>query len=484
MANLVSMSNRLLGSQDKEAARYIQGTAKGDSTNGWVDVDVGGETINVRCTGRVYSGDEVLLLVQNGKVYSVGSAGAGDKLQEAINKKAQKGDAGVGVDAPKCGVSYQASDDGVTVPTGEWSSSIPSVSAGKWLWTRTTVAYTDGNTTVSYSVSRNGEDGKSGASGTNGKMFYATCSTAKGTAAKVATLQSTDGWDGLYTGCTVSVKFTDGCEVSSGITLKVGGTTAYSVYTNGSNSMYCVAGTSVLFCLDTVTGTQGWYNCSNPVYASTVTVGNPSGYNCYIDSASFQVRKSTTVYSDFHSNGAEFGLQAPTTGNNGGYLAFGPASNQIKMAAIINQTLSDNSSKNIVNFSNAGGLRVNGNEIYRPMSLYSNSTGFTTSATLAYVNGDSMDVTNFYYIDVYFHMQEGSSTTAYDPQCVRFFNNKGNLTYKVLHCRHCWLIGTTLGVNEAQATLFISGSTARLNSQMSTTYQICITRIEGWVGSA
>lgn len=62
-------------------------------------------------------------------------------------------------------ITYQASNSGTAIPTGEWSSSVPAVSAGQYLWTRTVTTYTDSTTTTSYSVSRNGTDGSDGAPG-------------------------------------------------------------------------------------------------------------------------------------------------------------------------------------------------------------------------------------------------------------------------------------------------------------------------------
>lgn len=58
--------------------------------------------------------------------------------------------------------TYQVSNSGVTIPTGTWSASVPSLNSGQYLWTRTTVNYSDGTTTTSYSVSYKGGDGEDG----------------------------------------------------------------------------------------------------------------------------------------------------------------------------------------------------------------------------------------------------------------------------------------------------------------------------------
>ena len=65
-------------------------------------------------------------------------------------------------------VEYQASTSGTTVPTGTWSSTIPTVAQGSYLWTRTTTNYTSGTPTVGYSVARMGVNGAKGDKGATG----------------------------------------------------------------------------------------------------------------------------------------------------------------------------------------------------------------------------------------------------------------------------------------------------------------------------
>ena len=75
-------------------------------------------------------------------------------------------------------VTYQAGSSGTTVPTGTWSSSIPSVSAGQYLWTKTVTNYTSGNPTTAYSVGRMGTNGTNGSNGSNGSDGKGIKSTA------------------------------------------------------------------------------------------------------------------------------------------------------------------------------------------------------------------------------------------------------------------------------------------------------------------
>lgn len=66
-------------------------------------------------------------------------------------------------------VTYQIGSSGTTVPTGTWNTSVPSVSAGQYLWTRTIITYTDNTTSTSYSVGRNGNNGATGPQGPQGE---------------------------------------------------------------------------------------------------------------------------------------------------------------------------------------------------------------------------------------------------------------------------------------------------------------------------
>ena len=59
--------------------------------------------------------------------------------------------------------------NGNELATNKWLTTVPNVIEGSYLWTRTTVNYSDGNSTVTYSVSRQGIDGADGIDGINGR---------------------------------------------------------------------------------------------------------------------------------------------------------------------------------------------------------------------------------------------------------------------------------------------------------------------------
>ena len=65
-------------------------------------------------------------------------------------------------------VEYKVGTSGTEAPTGTWSVGIPTVPSGQYLWTRTTITYTDKTTTILYSVSSKGDKGDQGIPGTKG----------------------------------------------------------------------------------------------------------------------------------------------------------------------------------------------------------------------------------------------------------------------------------------------------------------------------
>ena len=69
----------------------------------------------------------------------------------SIAFKGNQGIQGTSVKISSKSIQYVGSSSGTTTPTSGWQDTIPSVSAGNYLWTKTTVTYSDGTSTVSYS---------------------------------------------------------------------------------------------------------------------------------------------------------------------------------------------------------------------------------------------------------------------------------------------------------------------------------------------
>lgn len=151
-----------------------------------------------------------------------------------------------------------------------------------------------------------GATGPTGPKGSDGQMLYATCGTGASTIAKVATLAA--GTLTLKAGVTVAVRFTY-ANTASSPTLNVAGTGAKAIYTQGVRYAYWAAGATVVFTYD---GTN-WRVASEPVYASTATIGNPAGGNVYIDGSNVNLRKGSTVLGSFHAS--QYGESELVLGN-------------------------------------------------------------------------------------------------------------------------------------------------------------------------
>ncbi|WCG23668.1 phage tail protein (plasmid) [Vagococcus lutrae] len=89
-----------------------------------------------------------------------------------ISKDGNSGSDGLpgkdGVGIKKTTIEYANSTNGVTKPTTGWTTTIPSVPNGNYLWTRTTWTYTDNTAETGYSVARMGANGPKGDQGIKG----------------------------------------------------------------------------------------------------------------------------------------------------------------------------------------------------------------------------------------------------------------------------------------------------------------------------
>ena len=80
----------------------------------------------------------------------------------SVSYNGTNGSNGTSVSITSTAVEYQVGDSGTAAPTGSWSPSVPSVPEGKFLWTRTTVVYSNNSSTISFSVSYKGTNGTNG----------------------------------------------------------------------------------------------------------------------------------------------------------------------------------------------------------------------------------------------------------------------------------------------------------------------------------
>lgn len=151
------------------------------------------------------------------------------KFSFAVAKTGSTGASGTSVTVSSTSVQYQTSSSGTTTPTGTWGNSVPSVTNGQFLWTRTIVNYSDGKSTTSYSVSYKGTNGTNGNDGTS---VTVTSTSVKYQAGSSGTTKPTGTWstsiptvnNGQYLWTQTIVTYSDGKS-----------TEAYSVSYKGTN---------------------------------------------------------------------------------------------------------------------------------------------------------------------------------------------------------------------------------------------------------
>ena len=80
----------------------------------------------------------------------------------------EKGDTGDAATLVSSSVEYQVSDSGTIIPSGSWSTAVPLVEQGRYLWTKVTQRFNSGKPVISYSVTRMGLDGSGSVSSVAG----------------------------------------------------------------------------------------------------------------------------------------------------------------------------------------------------------------------------------------------------------------------------------------------------------------------------
>lgn len=212
---------QLEGSQGPQGKQGISGTNGADGKTSYLHIKYsndGGKTF----TGN--SGEDIGAYIGTCVDYakddptSVGTY-KWAKIKGEAGAKGDKGDTGKGVKSTS--VAYQVSTSGTTVPTGTWSGSVPSASAGQYLWTRTIITYTDDTTSTIYSVGRMGTNG---ANGTNGKSIGSVVNYYLATAFSSGVTTATSGWTTAVQSVSAAkkylwnyevVKYTDGTVAST-----------------------------------------------------------------------------------------------------------------------------------------------------------------------------------------------------------------------------------------------------------------------------
>lgn len=147
----------------------------------------------------------------------------------SIAFKGATGQNGTSVTVSSTSVTYQIGTSGTTKPTGTWSTTVPNVPNGQFLWTKTVVTYSDGKSTEAYSVSYKGTNGTNGSNGTSVTVSSTSVTYQTGTS---GTTPPTGTWNptvpnvpnGQYLWTKTVVNYSDGKSTES-----------YSVSYKGTN---------------------------------------------------------------------------------------------------------------------------------------------------------------------------------------------------------------------------------------------------------
>ena len=185
-----------------------------------VDTDQTAPTLTISVTTSVKTGGVVEIPVH------IGDITIQKTFSFAIAFTGTNGSNGTSVTVKSTSVTYQMGTSGTTAPTGSWSTSVPSVGAGQYLWTKTVVTYSDGKSTTAYSVSRSGTNGTNGTSVTVSSTSVTYQVSSSGTTTPTGTWSSTIPTlsAGKYLWTKTVVIYSDGKS-----------TTSYSVSRSGTN---------------------------------------------------------------------------------------------------------------------------------------------------------------------------------------------------------------------------------------------------------
>lgn len=182
-------------------------------------------TLTISVTTSVTSAGVVKIPVH------IGDITINKEFSYAIAFTGATGQNGSSITIKSTSVTYFASSSGTSTPSDSenWTTSVPTVANGQYLWTKTVVTYSDNTSTKSYSVSYKGTNGSNG---TNGTSVTVSSTSVKYVASNSGTEQPSSGWqdtvptvnNGQYLWTQTIVVYSDGKR-----------TEAYSVSYKGTN---------------------------------------------------------------------------------------------------------------------------------------------------------------------------------------------------------------------------------------------------------
>ena len=306
-----------------------------------------------------------------------------------------KGQDGTSIKITSKSVTYQTSTSGTTTPTGTWSTTVPTVNNGQYLWTKTTVQYSDGNKTEAYSVSYKGTNGTNGASVTVSKTEVTYQVSTSGTTAPTGTWSTTmpSCDQGQYLWTKTYVKYSDGKD-----------TTSYSVSYKG------VDGEKFAFNMlrETNQGSKHWVNMGASGKYSVESITTEDSINAVKLICTEPIASNEWQFCDFSDYEMLKSLKASTTYT----LSYDIKAN--RSGKILHNIKTGGGQK--VFFANDIACKVLGNETWEHVSLKmtSGTTLPNLDGQVIYMFGDALSKVG-YSIIKNLKLTEGTVDTPWAP---------------------------------------------------------------------
>lgn len=187
-----------------------------------------------------------------------------------------KGDSGNSVSVKETTITYAQSENGKIPPSEGWDDIIPTAEAGKYMWTKTIVLYSDDTKSEFCSVTRNGINGIDGEDGKSNYIHYAYATSADGSSG----FSTSDSTDKTYIGVCTTSDMTDPTTPSSYSWSLMKGTDGKSAAITASKNE---DGSVTITTVDPATGEK----------SVTVDAGE-NGTSIYIKSRSVEYTSSTS----------------------------------------------------------------------------------------------------------------------------------------------------------------------------------------------
>lgn len=306
-----------------------------------------------------------------------------------------KGKDGTSIKITSKSVTYQTSTSGTTAPTGTWSTTVPTINNGQYLWTKTTVQYSDGNKTEAYSVSYKGTNGTNGTSVTVSKTEVTYQVSTSGTTAPTGTWSTTmpSCDQGQYLWTKTYVKYSDGKD-----------TTSYSVSYKG------VDGEKFAFNMlrETNQGSKHWVNMGASGKYSVESITTEDSINAVKLICTEPIASNEWQFCDFSDYEMLKSLKASTTYT----LSYDIKTN--RSGKILHNIKTGDGQK--VFFANDIACKVLGNETWEHVSLKmtSGTTLPNLDGQVIYMFGDALSKVG-YSIIKNLKLTEGIVDTPWAP---------------------------------------------------------------------